>query len=146
MIIRFYIDPDTSEPHIFEHGVSADEVREVLRKPLEEAKSRKHSIIALGQTRAGRYLKIIYSRDEDNDFCDYCIRPATKANCGPRASNARKTKMKKKDPNQYPKGLNRQKVADLIRYYEEQRDDDADRKSTRLNSSHPRLSRMPSSA
>ncbi len=67
MIIRFYIDPDTSEPHIFEHGVSADEVREVLRKPLEEAKSRKHSIIALGQTRAGRYLKIIYSRDEDND-------------------------------------------------------------------------------
>ena len=34
-------------------------------------------------------------------------------------------KPRKKDPNRYPKGLNRKKVRDLIEFYENQSDDDA---------------------
>ena len=50
MELRFYIDPDTALAHIECHGVAVWEVRDVLRKPLEEIKGRRGSIIALGQT------------------------------------------------------------------------------------------------
>jgi hypothetical protein len=30
MDLRFYLDPQTGEPHIYEHGVSEEEVEEVL--------------------------------------------------------------------------------------------------------------------
>jgi hypothetical protein len=32
--IRFYIDPETGEPHIYEHGVDEDEVADVLEDPI----------------------------------------------------------------------------------------------------------------
>jgi len=34
MIIRFNIDAETGLPHIYEHGVTEDEVRQVLTAPL----------------------------------------------------------------------------------------------------------------
>ena len=36
MDIRFNIDPETGQPHIYEHGVTEDEVGEVLRRPGED--------------------------------------------------------------------------------------------------------------
>ena len=36
---------------------------EVLRRPLEEFRGKRGSVIAHGQTRAGRYLKVIYVPD-----------------------------------------------------------------------------------
>jgi hypothetical protein len=36
MKIRFYLDPETEEPHIYGHGVTEDEVRDVLLKPGED--------------------------------------------------------------------------------------------------------------
>jgi len=30
MKVRFYIDPETDAPHIYNHGVDEDEVEEVL--------------------------------------------------------------------------------------------------------------------
>jgi hypothetical protein len=36
MELRFYIDPETREPHIYRHAVSEDEVEEVLEKPQED--------------------------------------------------------------------------------------------------------------
>ena len=30
MKIRYYIDPETKQPHIFNHGLSEDEVEDVL--------------------------------------------------------------------------------------------------------------------
>ena len=33
MKIRYYIDPETKQPHIYNHGVNEDEVEDVLRKP-----------------------------------------------------------------------------------------------------------------
>jgi hypothetical protein len=35
-LLRFYLDPATGEPHIYEHGLSEEEVEEVLSNPGEE--------------------------------------------------------------------------------------------------------------
>ena len=60
MNVRFYLDPETGEPHIYNHGVSEDEVEDVLRAPGEDRPGREGSRAALGETRAGRYLRVIY--------------------------------------------------------------------------------------
>jgi len=61
--IRFFIDPDTGQPHIYRHDVSEAEVEEVLARPFEDRPGRDGSRVALGQTRAGRYLRVIYVPD-----------------------------------------------------------------------------------
>ncbi|MEZ6071724.1 MAG: hypothetical protein R3C10_16025 [Pirellulales bacterium] len=65
MNIRFYYDPDTNEPHIRGHGVSEDEVAYILERPGEDRPGDDGSRVALGQTRAGRYLKVIYINDPE---------------------------------------------------------------------------------
>jgi Domain of unknown function (DUF4258) len=61
--VRYYIDSETDQPHIYRHGVVEQEVEEVLRRPLEDRPGREGSRIALGQTQAGRYLRVIYVPD-----------------------------------------------------------------------------------
>jgi hypothetical protein len=63
MELRFYIDPETREPHIYRHAVSEDEVEEVLEKPHEDRRGEEDSRVALGQTMAGRYLRVVYIPD-----------------------------------------------------------------------------------
>ena len=65
MEIRFYEDPDTGQPHIYAHGVTEEELRQVLRSPGEDLPGTRGSRIKLGQTAAGRYLQVIYVPDED---------------------------------------------------------------------------------
>jgi hypothetical protein len=65
MEIRYYLDPDSGEPHIYEHGVSELEVEQVLRGAGEDLPARGTSRMKLGQTAAGRYLQVIYVPDED---------------------------------------------------------------------------------
>jgi hypothetical protein len=65
MNIRFYLEPTTGQPHIFEHGVDEREVRDVLEAPGEDRPGREGSRIAVGQTRAGRYLRVIYVPDPE---------------------------------------------------------------------------------
>ena len=65
MNVRFYFDPETGEPHIYNHGDSEDEVEDVLRAPGEDRAGREGSRVALGQTRAGRYLRVIYVPDPE---------------------------------------------------------------------------------
>jgi hypothetical protein len=67
MYIRFYRDPDTGEPHIFDHGVSEAEVSQVLRRPGEDLPAADGARMALGQTAAGRYLRVIYVPDPEPD-------------------------------------------------------------------------------
>ena len=68
MKIRFYTDPETGEPHIRNHGVLEDEVEEVFRSGLgQDRVSREGSRMLMGQTDAGRYLRIIYSPDPEPD-------------------------------------------------------------------------------
>jgi hypothetical protein len=63
--IRFYIDPQTDELHIYRHGVSEEEVEDVLVRPGEDRPSREDSRAVIGQTRDGRYLKVIYVPDPE---------------------------------------------------------------------------------
>jgi len=63
--VRFYIDRESGEPHVHGHGVTEREVREVLSRPLEDRPGRDGSRVALGQTVAGRYLRVIYVADPE---------------------------------------------------------------------------------
>jgi hypothetical protein len=63
MNIRFHLDPETGSPHIHGHAVDEAEVEEVLRAPGEDRPGRDGSRVAIGQTRAGRYLRVIYVPD-----------------------------------------------------------------------------------
>lgn len=68
MEIRFYIDPESDEPHIYRHGVTEDEAIDVLENPGEDRPGREGARIAIGQTRAGRYLRVIYVPDPGGAF------------------------------------------------------------------------------
>ena len=65
MDIRFYEDPDTGLPHIYGHGVSEEEVRQVCGSRGEDLPGTRDSRMKLGQTAAGRDLQVIYVPDED---------------------------------------------------------------------------------
>lgn len=73
MGVRFYIDPDTDRPHVENHGVTADEVIEALDRLEDSYASRDGAFIAVGRTRAGRYLKIVYKHDEFGDADDLWV-------------------------------------------------------------------------
>lgn len=63
MLLRYYIDASTGEPHIYGHNVGESEVEEALAKPIEDRIGTAGSRVAIGQTEAGRYLRIIYVPD-----------------------------------------------------------------------------------
>jgi hypothetical protein len=67
MNVRFYIDPEAGQPHIHRHGVTEGEVEHILRRPLEDRAGADSSRVALGQSEAGRYLRVIYVPDPDPD-------------------------------------------------------------------------------
>ena len=60
-------DPRTATPHIYRHDVSEDEVEQVLEQPGEDRPGERGSRIAIGQTDAGRYIRIIYVAEPDRD-------------------------------------------------------------------------------
>ena len=75
MNIRYYIDPETGSPHIYKHNVVENEVENILLTPGEDRLGREGSRIAMGQTNAGRYLRVIYVPDPEPEsvFCHNCI-------------------------------------------------------------------------
>ena len=66
MRIRFHTNPD-GLPHIHDHNVTEEEVVEALSRFLERVSGRDDSVIAIGRTRSGRILKIIYAPARDGD-------------------------------------------------------------------------------
>ncbi|MBI2300457.1 MAG: hypothetical protein HYU66_16200 [Armatimonadetes bacterium] len=65
MRVRYYLDPETGEPHIYGHGVTEDEVEEVLRRSGEDRAGRDDSRVATGWTEDARCLRVIYVRDPE---------------------------------------------------------------------------------
>ena len=65
MELRYYLDPDSGQPHIYGHGVTEQEVEEVLRSQGEDLRAGGNSRRKIGQTMAGRYLQVFYVPDED---------------------------------------------------------------------------------
>ena len=92
MNIRFYIDPETGDAHIRRHGVREDEAEDVLRRPLEDRPGHDGARIAIGQTRAGRYLRVVYVSDPKPDSV-FCI---TAFDLSPKAVHALRRRRKKK--------------------------------------------------
>ncbi len=67
MKIRFYLDSETGEPHIFTHAVDVQEVIDVLENPGEDRPGREGSRVAIGKTEDGRYVRVIYVPDPEPD-------------------------------------------------------------------------------
>jgi hypothetical protein len=80
--VRYYIDPATGLPHIYHHGITENEVEEILDCPAQDVRGRNNSRIAIGQTAAGRYVKVIYTVDPSPDsvfvVTAYELRPKAK--------------------------------------------------------------------
>jgi hypothetical protein len=54
-------------PHIYRHDVYEDEVEDVVTRPGEDRPGKEGSRVAIGQTRSGRYLRVIYVPDPEPD-------------------------------------------------------------------------------
>jgi hypothetical protein len=67
MELRFWTDPETGLPHIYDHGVTEDEVRQVLARPGLKRRAGGDSLSILGQTSAGRHLKVVFVPDPEGD-------------------------------------------------------------------------------
>jgi hypothetical protein len=65
MKVRYYIDPETDTPHIYRHNVAEAEVEAVLARPGEDRPGSEGSRVAIGQSSAGRYLRVIYLSDPE---------------------------------------------------------------------------------
>lgn len=63
MNLRFYVNPETGQPHIYDHGVQEDEVADILDEPQRLSRGSNRSKIAVGQTRAGRWLMVVFIED-----------------------------------------------------------------------------------
>jgi hypothetical protein len=61
--VCFYLDPETGQPHIYGHGVTEEEVEQVLRGLGEDLPGSKGTRMKLGQTWAGRFLQVVYVPD-----------------------------------------------------------------------------------
>jgi len=91
VLLRFFIDPTTGEPHIAGHNVTEEEVEDVLTRPLEDRPGSEGSRVALGQTAAGRYLKVIYVPDPEPSS----VFVITAYDLGPKALKALRRRRKK---------------------------------------------------
>lgn len=63
MKIRFFLDPETSQPHILRHGVTEQEAVEALINAYEDRHEREGVRSIIGQTDGGRFLRLLVKRD-----------------------------------------------------------------------------------
>jgi hypothetical protein len=93
MELRFWNDPETNLPHFYDHGVTEEEVRQVLTRPGEEFPGSDNSRIRLGQTAAGRYLQIVYVPDDVGDG----VFVVTAYDLTPKAKRAYRKRLRRKN-------------------------------------------------
>ena len=89
---RFYTDPATGQPHIYNPAVTEREAGDVLARPIEDRPGRDGSRVAIGQTRGGRYLRVIYVPDGQPGS----VFVITAYELGPKALHALRRRRKKK--------------------------------------------------
>jgi len=120
--LRFYIDPETDAPHIYNHKVRESEVEEVLANPGEDRPGRDGSRVAVGQTLSGRLLRVIVRSTARQRICDNCLRFTRKARFCLPATQAQNTPMKQ---SKYPPGWDEQRVRGVLSQYESQSEEEA---------------------
>lgn len=91
MELRFFLDASTGQPHIYRHNVTEREVEDVLTRPIEDRAGSEGARVALGQTEAGRYLKVIYVPDPEPGS----VFVITSYDLGPKALKALRRRRKK---------------------------------------------------
>jgi hypothetical protein len=74
------------------HAVTEGEVEEVLVRPLEDRPGSEGSRVAVGQTRGGRYLRVIYVPDPEPDS----LFVITAYELGPKALRALRRRRRRK--------------------------------------------------
>ena len=125
MNLRDWIDPETGVPHIFDHGVSEDEVRQVLSRRAEDFPGADGSRIRLGQTMEGRYLQVVYVPDIVGDgafvVTAFDLTPKAKPSISPSATE--ETEMSKKEQ-AYPAGWDEERTRKLAEHYDTQTEDE----------------------
>lgn len=67
MQVRYYVDPQTDLPHIYNHDVSEMEVEQVLTRPAEDHALNEGAHVAIGYTSTGRTLRVIYVPESQAD-------------------------------------------------------------------------------
>lgn len=92
MEIRFYIDPESELPHTSKHGVRESEVIEVIESPLEDGSGTEGTRVAIGQTEAGRFLKVIYVPEAKPES----VFVITAYELGPKALKALRRRMRRR--------------------------------------------------
>jgi hypothetical protein len=85
--VRLYIDQVSAA-----HAVDEQEVRDVLTHAMEDRPGREGSRVALGQTAAGRYLRVVYVPDPEPDS----VFVITAYELGPKAKHALRHRRGKK--------------------------------------------------
>ncbi len=68
MKIRFYLDLKTNTSHIHRHKVTEQDVEDVLSHPGEDRIGHEGARVAIGQTRSGRYLRVVYVPEPESIF------------------------------------------------------------------------------
>ena len=69
MDIYFYKDEESGLAHCYtQHGIPEQDVIEVLQRPGEQLRNRDGTLVAEGQTGAGRYLRVIYREYRERDY------------------------------------------------------------------------------
>jgi hypothetical protein len=122
--LRYFVDPETGEPHIWNHAVSEDEVEAILRAPGEDRRGSNDSRAAIGRTPSGRYLRVIYVRDPapESFFID-CLRASRQTAYGIHSAQAKEEAIMPK--NEFPPGWDERRVRELIAHYEGQSEEEA---------------------
>lgn len=63
MELRFWNDPETGLPHIYDHGVTEEEVWQVVSRPGLNVAGKRNTRTIMGPTAAGRHLKVVFVPD-----------------------------------------------------------------------------------
>lgn len=121
--LRFYIDPETGQPHIHRHGVTEGEAEDVVRNPGEDRPGSEGSRVAIGQTQAGRYLRVIYVSDPElgQRVRYYGVRVERKTV----ACLQKEAKEEIMKQGRFPKGWDKERVKRVIEHYEQQTEEEA---------------------
>ncbi len=61
------MDQEVGEPHFVRHGLSEEDIGDVLAGPLEDRPGQEGARTALGRNREGRYIRVVYVPDPEPD-------------------------------------------------------------------------------
>lgn len=123
VVVRYYVDPSTGQPHIYQHQVGEDEVEEVLARPLEDRPGSHESRVAIGQN-AGRAVPagdLRAGSGVELRVRHHGVRPRSEGTQGAAPASTDKVMKQTK----FPSGWDEARVRRVLDAYEQQSDEEA---------------------